>query len=80
MTFGEDKKRIGCALTNILLRLSARICDNDEIDILSLAWQQVTMAVNGNGKAVNGSKLRGWKHDFLERSVGGCSSYDVIAP
>ena len=28
---------------------------------------------------VNGSKSCGWKHDFLELSVGGCSSYDVIA-
>ena len=27
----------------------------------------------------NGSKLRGWRHDFLEKSVGGCNSYDVIA-
>ena len=29
--------------------------------------------------SVNGSKLRGWKHDFLEKSVGGCISYDAIA-
>ena len=27
---------------------------------------------------VNGSKSRGWKHHFLEKSVGGCT-YDVIA-
>ena len=27
---------------------------------------------------VNGSKLRGWKHDFLEKSVGGCTSYDLL--
>ena len=26
------------------------------------------------------SKLRGWKHDFLEKSVVGCTSYDVITP
>ena len=29
---------------------------------------------------VNGSKFRGWKHDVLEKSAGGCTSYDVIAP
>ena len=28
---------------------------------------------------VSGSKLRGWKHDFFEKSVRGCISYDVIA-
>ena len=28
---------------------------------------------------VNGSKLLGWKHNFLEKSVGVCSSYDVIS-
>ena len=29
---------------------------------------------------VNGSKSCGWKDDFLEKSAGGCPSYDVIAP
>ena len=28
---------------------------------------------------VSGSRLRGWKCDFLEKPVGGCTSYDVIA-
>ena len=28
---------------------------------------------------VNGSKVRGRKHDFLEKSVGGCTTYGVIA-
>ena len=28
---------------------------------------------------VNGSQLHGWKHDFLEKSVGGCTVHDVIA-
>ena len=28
---------------------------------------------------VNGSKLRDWKHDFLEKSVGSFTTYDVIA-
>ena len=28
----------------------------------------------------NGVKLYGWKHYFGEKSAGGCSSYDVIAP
>ena len=30
--------------------------------------------------SVNGSKFHGWKHDFLEKSVGGCSYYHVIPP
>ena len=29
---------------------------------------------------VSFGKLRGSKHDFLEKSVGGCSSYDLTAP
>ena len=29
---------------------------------------------------VNCSKFLGWKHDFLEKWVGGCSSYDVTSP
>ena len=29
---------------------------------------------------VNGSRFRGWKHNFLEKLVRGCTSYDVIAP
>ena len=28
---------------------------------------------------VNGIKLRGWKHDILEKWVGSRTSYDVIA-
>ena len=29
---------------------------------------------------VNGGKLRGCKYNFLEKSVGGCTFYDVIDP
>ena len=28
---------------------------------------------------VNGSESHGWEHDFLEKSVGGCTSHDVLA-
>ena len=28
---------------------------------------------------VNGCKLRDWKHYFPQKSVGGCTSYDIIA-
>ena len=40
----------------------------------------LTYIMHNISMSVNASKLRGWKHDFLEKSVGGCTSYDVIAP
>ena len=40
----------------------------------------VTQIMHNVSIPVNGGKLRGWKYDFLEKSVGGCSTYDVIAP
>ena len=38
------------------------------------AWSEWTI------KESVSSKLRGWKYDFLEKSVGDCTTYDVIAP
>ena len=29
---------------------------------------------------VNGNKLRCWKQGFVDKSVGGCTFYDVLAP